>query len=148
MSVEETGEPQETGPKPVIWIASSRKDLRAFPEDVKDVIGFALYQAQMGNKHVSAKPLKGYGGAGVLEIVEDQDTNTYRAVYTVKLRGAVYVLDAFQKKSKKGARTPQADIERINKRLNAAQEHYKQWSQENEHAKQQQAKKSRQSKNG
>ena len=87
-------------------------------------------------------------GVGPLEIVEDQDTNTYRAVYTVKLRGAVYVLDAFQKKSKKGARTPQADIERINKRLNAAQEHYKQWSQENEHAKQQQAKKSRQSKNG
>jgi len=86
MPAEEKGEPQETEPKRVIWIASSRKDLRAFPEDVKDVIGFALYQAQIGKKHVSAKPLKGYGGAGVVEIVEDHDTNTYRAVYTVKFK--------------------------------------------------------------
>ncbi len=128
MPDEEKGEPHGTQPKPVIWIASSRKDLRAFPEDVKDVVGFAIYQAQIGKKHVSAKPLRGYGDAGLLEIVEDHDTNTYRAVYTVKFKGAVYVLDAFQKKSKKGARTPQADIERMNRRLKAAHDHYKQWS--------------------
>lgn len=114
--------------KPVIWIAGSRKDVQAFPGDVKDVVGFALYQAQLGNKHVSAKPLKGFGHAGVLEVVEDHDTNTYRAIYTVKFKGAVYVLDAFQKKSKKGAKTPQPDIERIRRRLKAAQDHYNEWS--------------------
>ncbi len=84
--------------KPVFWIASSKDDLRAFPEAVKDVMGFALYQAQLGGKHVAAKPLKGFGGVGVLEIVEEHAGNTFRGVYTVKFAGAVYVLDAFQKK--------------------------------------------------
>lgn len=113
--------------KPLFWIASSRDDLRAFPEEVKDLMGFALYEAQLGGKHVDAKPLKGFGGAGVLEIVEDHTGDTYRAVYTVKFAGAVYVLDAFQKKSKKGAKTPKRDIDRIKGRLKAAEDHHKQW---------------------
>ncbi|HEV3443946.1 MAG TPA: type II toxin-antitoxin system RelE/ParE family toxin, partial [Gemmataceae bacterium] len=113
--------------KPLFWIGSSRDDLRAFPEAVKDVMGFALFQAQRGAKHIAAKPLKGFGGAGVLEIVEDDKGSTFRGVYTVKFAGVVYVLDAFQKKSKKGARTPQRDMDRIRKRLKAAEEHYKQW---------------------
>lgn len=121
---EDTG---EESVKPLFWIASSKGDLRAFPEDVKDVMGFALYQAQKGGKHISAKPLKGFGGAGVLEIVEDHEGNAFRAVYTVKFAGVVYALDAFQKKSKKGVKTPKGDIDRIKKRLKAAEEHYAAW---------------------
>jgi phage-related protein len=113
--------------KPLFWVASSKDDLRAFPEDVKDMMGFALYQAQIGDKHVAAKPLKGFGGAGVLEIVENHEGNTFRAVYTVKFAKVVYVLDAFQKKSKKGAKTPKGDIDRIKRRLKAAEEHYTTW---------------------
>jgi phage-related protein len=113
--------------KPLFWIASAKEDLREFPQEVKDVMGFALFQAQEGGKHVAAKPLKGFGGAGVLEIVEDNDGSTFRAVYTVRLAGAVYVLDAFQKKSKKGVKTPPRDIDRIKKRLKAAEEHHKKW---------------------
>ena len=113
--------------KPLFWIASSKDDLRDFPEEVKDVMGFALYQAQKGGKHRSAKPLKGFGGAGVLEIVADDQGSTFRGVYTVKLAGVVYVLDAFQKKSKTGAKTPPGDIDRIKKRLKAAEEHHKEW---------------------
>lgn len=90
-------------------------------------MGFALYQAQKGGKHVAAKPLKGFGGTGVLEIVDNHEGNTFRAVYTVKFAGAVYVLDAFQKKSKKGVKTPKGDIDRIKKRLKAAEEHYTTW---------------------
>jgi phage-related protein len=83
--------------KPVIWIGSAKDDLVAFPEDVVGAIGFALYEAQKGNKHPSAKPLRGFGGAGVLEIVENHDGDTYRAVYTVRLAGRIYVLHAFRK---------------------------------------------------
>ena len=86
--------------KPIEWIASSLDDLRDFPEDVQQSMGYALYQAQCGGKHPDAKPLKGFKGAGVLEVIEDFDGDTYRAVYTVKFDGAVYVLHAFQKKSK------------------------------------------------
>lgn len=89
--------------KPLRWIGSSKEDVRAFPEDVKDVMGYALHLAQLGGKHPGAKPLIGYRGAGVLEIVDDYDGDTYRAVYTVKFASAVYVLHAFQKKSKKAA---------------------------------------------
>jgi phage-related protein len=113
--------------KPLFWIASSRDDLRKFPEDVKDTMGFALFQAQKGGKHVAAKPLKGFSGAGVLEIVEDDVAGTFRAVYTVKFSGAVYVLHAFQKKSKKRARTPKEEIDRVKKRLTLAEEQYRQW---------------------
>jgi phage-related protein len=111
--------------KPLEWVASSRQDVRRFPQDVRDEIGFALFQAQLGAKHHSAKPLKGFGGAGVLEIVADDDSNTFRAVYTVKFRLAIYVLHAFQKKSTKGIKTSRQAIELINQRLKQAQAHYR-----------------------
>ena len=121
--------------KSLIWVGSSRSDLKRFPAEVKDVIGYALYQAQLGLKALSAKPLHGFGGAGILEIVEDHQTDTYRAVYTVKFSELVYVLHAFQKKSKKGGATPKSDIELIKRRLNAAQEDYKARSAERGRAK-------------
>jgi phage-related protein len=111
--------------KPIEWIGSSLKDLRTFPEEAKDVIGVALDVAQQGEKHESAKPLQGFGGAGVLEVIDDFDGDTYRAVYTVKLKGVVYVLHAFQKKSKKGISTPKEEIDLVKKRFKAAEEHYK-----------------------
>ena len=111
--------------KSLMWVGSSRSDLKAFPAEVKDVMGYALYQAQLGLKAVSAKPLKGFGGAGVLEIVEDHQTDTYRAVYTVKFSEVVYVLHAFQKKSKKGSATPKSDIDLVKTRLKVAQEDFK-----------------------
>ena len=109
----------------IVWIGSSRRDLKAFPSDVKDAMGYALYQAQLGRKPSSAKPLAGFGGAGVLEVVEDYQTDTYRAVYTVKFSELVYVLHAFQKKSKKGIATPKADIDLIKRRLRLAEEDHK-----------------------
>jgi phage-related protein len=117
-------------PKPVFWIASSRKDLRRFPKSVRQTVGQALFDAQTGSKHPDTKPLKGFGGAGVLEVVEDDDGNTYRAVYTVKFAGVVYVLHAFQKKSKKGARTPTGEIAKVKARLKEAEEHYAEWSEQ------------------
>ena len=118
--------------KPLIWVGSSLKDLRAFPEAVKDEMGYALFEAQCGLKPLSAKPLKGFGGASVLEIVSDYQTDTYRAVYTVKFGERVYVLHAFQKKAKKGIATPQAEIELIKGRLKQAEELHKAWKQEQE----------------
>ena len=88
-------------------------------------MGYALYQAQLGLKAVSAKPLRGFGGAGILEIVDNYETDAYRAVYTVKFSEFVYVLHSFQKKSKKGIATPKPDIDLIKKRLNIAEEDYK-----------------------
>jgi phage-related protein len=110
--------------KPVSWIASSYKDFRAFPDPVQDAMGYALYQAQIGEKHASAKPLKGFGGAGVLEIVTDHVGDTFRSVYTVRFQTAIYVLHAFQKKSKSGIKTPAEDLELIRRRLNAAETDY------------------------
>lgn len=107
--------------KDIIWMGYSKDRLRAFPEDVKDVMGFALRQAQQGGKHPAAKPLKGFKGAGVLEIVEDHDGDTYRAVYTVRFKGKVYVLHVFQKKSKKGIQTPKLVINLIKDRLKRAE---------------------------
>lgn len=107
--------------KPVYWIGSSKKDLSVFPQPVKDVMGFALHQAQVGGKHEAAKPLKGFGGGGVLEIVEDHDGDTYRGVYTVKFPNAVYALHAFQKKSTTGSKTSKGDIELIRKNLKVAE---------------------------
>jgi phage-related protein len=95
--------------------------LKAFPDDVKDAMGFALYQAQMGLKALSAKPLRGYRGAGVVEIIEDSDSDTFRAVYTVKFLDFVYVLHAFQKKSKRGISTPKSDLYLIKRRLRDAE---------------------------
>ncbi len=111
--------------KPLVWIGSTRQVVQGFPLEVRKTIGFALYQAQEGGKHIQAKPLKGFGGAGVLEVVEDYDGDTYRAVYTVKLASVVYALHAFQKKSKKGIKTPKQEIELIKKRLKAAEGDYK-----------------------
>jgi phage-related protein len=88
-------------------------------------MGYALNQAQIGRKSPSAKPLGGFGSAGVLEIVEDHQTDTYRAVYTVKFAELVYVLHAFQKKSRKAIATPKPDMDAIKKRLRAAEEDYK-----------------------
>lgn len=107
--------------KPVIWIGSSRKDFGEFPDPVKARMGYALYFAQRGGRHADAKPLKGYGGAGVVEILRDHRGDTFRTVYTVRLAGAVYVLHAFQKKSKTGRETPKAEIDLIDRRLREAE---------------------------
>jgi phage-related protein len=125
MAAEE--EHEAPGPKPLFWVGSSRDDLREFPDGVRETMGFALWQAQNGDKHLDAKPLRGFSGAGVLEIVADEAGSTYRAVYTVKFAGAVYVLHAFQKKSKKGIKTPKHEVDLIRRRLKAAEEHYKTW---------------------
>ena len=111
--------------KPLRWVGASKKDLLAMPDDVIDVFGFALHLAQAGKKHDQAKPLKGFGGAGVLEVVEDHLGDTYRAVYTVKIADAVYVLHCFQKKSKQGIETPKHDFDLIRERLKAAQAYAK-----------------------
>ena len=110
--------------KQVVWIGSSLDDLKEFPEEVQGEMGYALYLAQTGKKHISVKPLKGFGGAGILEIVTNFDRDTYRAVYTVKFAGVVYVLHAFQKKSKRGIATPKQDIDLIRERLKRAKQHY------------------------
>ena len=120
-------EPEEPSPRPVRWIGSSLKDLKAFPRDVQRQVGGALWEAQIGRKAPFAKPLKGFGGAGVLEIVDDFDGNTYRAVYTVRFGDIVYVLHAFQKKSKRGIATPKAEIDLIEQRLKRAKEDYERW---------------------
>ena len=111
--------------KQLDWIGSSRENIRGFPEDVKDDMGYAFREIQQGKKPASAKPLKGFKGAGVLEIIEDYRTDTYRAVYTVKFAEVVYVLHCFQKKSKKGIATPKQDIDLIKNRLKTAEEDYK-----------------------
>ena len=103
--------------KPVVWLESTRKDLRAFPRQVRHDIGQAIYAAQMGETDPAAKPLKGFGGARVMEIVDRHDTNTYRAVYTAQFAGLIYVLHAFQKKSKRGSATPRREIDLIRRRL-------------------------------
>ena len=113
--------------KSLVWVGSSLKDLREFPEAVKDEMGFALYEAQCGLKPLVAKPLKGFGGANVLEIVSDYQTDTYRAVYTVRFNERVYVLHAFQKKSRKGIATSQSDIELIKRRLRQAEALHEAW---------------------
>ena len=110
--------------KCVEWIGSSLDDLKEFPDEVQQVVGYALYIAQCGDKHSSAKPLKGFKGAGVVEVVEDFDGDTYRAVYTIKFADVVYVLHSFQKKSKQGIATPKQDMDLIEARLKRAKEHY------------------------
>ncbi|WP_290900559.1 type II toxin-antitoxin system RelE/ParE family toxin [Aquabacterium sp.] len=107
--------------KPLEWIASSYKDLMALPVDVRRLFGFALSLAQMGDKSDSAKVLQGFGGAGVLEVVESDVGGTYRAVYTVKFAEAVFVLHCFQKKSKRGIATPKEDMDIVRARLKVAE---------------------------
>lgn len=109
-------------PRPLIWLGSSKRDLLALPDGVVDVFGYALHLAQFGGKHDQAKPLKGFGSASVLEVVEDEAGGTYRAVYTVRFKSALYVLHCFQKKSRKGIETPQHDLDLIRERLKLARQ--------------------------
>lgn len=111
---------QEHELKPIIWIRSSHKDLKEFPPEVQDEIGYALYVAQVGDKHPKAKPLKGF--PGVMQVRSDYTRNTYRAVYTTKIGDTIYVLHAFEKKSKRGIGTPKREIDRIKRRLKIAQD--------------------------
>ena len=117
---------KDSAVKPVSWVGSSYKDFRALPDPVQDAMGYALYEAQIGKKPARAKSLKGFGGAGVLELVADHDGDTFRAVYTVKFALAIYVLHAFQKKSKSGIKTPAGDLDTVQRRLKLAEDDYRQ----------------------
>lgn len=109
--------------KHLLWVGSAKKDLKAMPTQVQDAFGYALYQAQIGKKHAQTKPLKGFGSAAVLEVVEEVKGGTFRAVYTVKFDAAIYVLHCFQKKSVSGIATPKPDMNMITERLKAAELH-------------------------
>ncbi len=113
-------QPAKPLPKPLKWIGASKEDLLQFPDVVRKAMGHALHLAQINLKPPNAKPLRGFGGGSVLEVAEDHNRGTYRAVYTVKFQGTVYVLHVFQKKSKKGIETPRSDIDLIKARLKAA----------------------------
>jgi phage-related protein len=108
--------------KPLAWVGSAKRELLALPEEVIDAFGYALHVAQTGKKHEKAKALQGFGSAGILEIVEDWRGNAYRAVYTVRLSAAVFVLHVFQKKAKRGIATPRQDMELIRERLKVAEQ--------------------------
>ena len=107
----------ELEPKQLVWVGSSRRDLREFPPAVRRAFGVGLFAARLGETPPDAKPLRGFGGAGVLELIEDHRGDTYRAVYTVRFASRIYVLHAFQKKSKRGIATPKRDLELIRERL-------------------------------
>jgi len=111
--------------KPTHWIGSSRKSVKGFPKEVRDEIGFSLYAAELGVGIINAVPLVGFGGAKVIEIIVPYDGDTYRAVHTVKFKEAVYVLHAFQKKSKTGSKTPLPDMDLIRSRLKLAEAHHR-----------------------
>lgn len=106
---------------PLVWIGGSKKDLMALPSDVRKFFGHALHFAQRGDQHDSIRVMKGFGGAGVLEVVEGGIGGTYRAVYTVRFKEAVFVLHCFQKKSKSGIATPKSDMDVIRARLKVAE---------------------------
>jgi phage-related protein len=108
--------------RPLFWVAKSLDDLRSFPDEVKREMGHALHLAQLGEKSPSAKPLKGFKGAGVLEVVEAFDGNAYRAVYTVRFRSGLFVLHAFQKKSHRGISTDKRDLDLVERRLREAED--------------------------
>ena len=108
-------------PKELVWLGSALEDIRMFPDEVRREVGFALREAQNGKKHRGVKPLKSFRGASVIEIIEDFDSNAYRAVYTVRFPSAIYVLHCFQKKSKSGIATPQQDINLIRQRMKRAE---------------------------
>jgi phage-related protein len=119
--------------KPLVWIGSSKKDLMDLPVEVRKFFGHALDFAQRGGKHDGAKPLKGFGGAGLLELIEDDRDGTYRAVYTVKFVEAVFVLHCFSKKSRRGVETPKEDMDIIRTRLKVAEGLAKEWRDEKAH---------------
>jgi phage-related protein len=110
--------------RPLLWVGSSRKDYALFPPKVQETMGFELFLAQTGQFPPSAKPLKGVG-SGLVELIEDFDGDTYRAVYTVRFETAIYVLHCFLKKSKQGIKTPQSDIELIKRRYRDAETHFR-----------------------
>ena len=118
---------QQRDLKPVAWIGSSKKDLKKFPEIVQESIGDAIQEVQYGRKPLSAKPLSGFHGAGVLEIIDNHDGDTYRAVYTVRFAEVIYVLHAFQKKSRHDIQTPKQEMELVHVRLRAAETAYQEW---------------------
>jgi phage-related protein len=107
--------------KPLTWLGSTKKDLMSLPEEVIDTFGYALHLAQRGLKHPDAKPMHGFG-AGVLEVIENQEGDTYRAVYVVRFESTIFVVHVFKKKSVKGDETPKPDLELIKKRLKVAEE--------------------------
>ena len=113
--------------RPVRWIGASKEDLSAFPDAVKLRVGGALWDAQVGLKSPAAKPLKGFGHSGVLEIVADFDGSAFRLVYTLRFVEVLYVLHAFQKKSRRGIATPRAELDLIRARLGRAKEDYEEW---------------------
>jgi phage-related protein len=114
-----------TGLKPLRWVGASLRDLRSFPREVRIDVGHALFAAQEGKTDPAAKPLKGFGGASVLEITASHYGNTWRAVYTVRFQDAIYVLHVFQKKSTKGIATPAREIDLIKRRLAEAERDYR-----------------------
>jgi phage-related protein len=118
--------------RPLHWVGSSLEDLKDFPSQVSDVVGYALYEAQCGGKSPKAKPFKDVG-SGVLEIVADCDSDTYRAVYTVRLISGIYVLHCFQKKSKHGIKTPKKEVDLIKQRLAGAIEQDKEAQRSKDH---------------
>ena len=113
--------------KPLLWNRHAKSSFDTFPKPVKQDMGYALYLAQLGQKHKRTKPLKGFGGAGVLEVVEQYEGNAYRTVYTLRFEEAVFVLHAFQKKSKRGIETPKQELDLIKRRLKTAEDDYQQW---------------------
>ena len=123
---------KNTYEKPLFWVGSSKRDLVELPGEAQRTFGFALGLAQNKGKHYKAKPMKGFGGAGVLEVVEDSEGNTYRAVYTVRFEKAVYALHVFQKKSRHGIKTPKQEVDLIKERLRQAEEHYWEWCESEE----------------
>lgn len=117
----------KSAPKPILWIGSSKRDLREFPNDPRAEVGRALNVAQFGGRSGNVKMLRGFGGGNMLEVVEDYDTDTYRAIYTVRFARAIVVLHAFQKKSKRGGQMTQQDKELIQHRLRDARDVYEEW---------------------
>lgn len=115
----------QSSPRPLVWIGSTRGDVRAFPRAVRRDLGHALYAAQEGEVDPSAKPLSGFGGASVLEVVAQHRGDTWRAVYTIRYSEAVYVLDVFQKKSKRGVATSKKDVDLIHRRLSEAERQHR-----------------------
>jgi phage-related protein len=113
---------REQRARQIVFVGTALEDLCAFPAEVRRAVGFALYQAQCGGKHPGVKPLKGFKGAGVLECVEDFGGGTFRVVYTVRYAATLYVLHAFEKKSKRGAKTPKGHVDLVRARLRAVAE--------------------------
>jgi phage-related protein len=113
--------------KPLVWVGSCRKDLQTFPQPVQRIVGYALHVAQIGGRHPTTATLKGHHGAGVVEIIEDHDGDTFRLVYTVRLKERIYALHAFQKNSKRGISTPKKELDMIQRRLREAEEIHRRW---------------------